>query len=141
MTKHDLQRRIFLRGALTAGCVLTVPALFVGCDRKEPPPTPETSGGESTQQPATPTQPGMNGGESPQQPATPNQPDGGMKQEGGTSQPSGKVSQEQVQYQDQPKGDQRCDNCQHFVAENNTCGVVEGQISPQGWCAIWVKLA
>ncbi|MBU0656986.1 MAG: high-potential iron-sulfur protein [Gammaproteobacteria bacterium] len=83
----------------------------------------------------------MNGGESTQQPATPPQPDADTMKNGDTPQPSGKVSQEQAQYQDQPKGDQRCDNCQHFVAENNTCGVVEGQISPQGWCSLWVKLA
>jgi len=29
----------------------------------------------------------------------------------------------------------------HFNAESNTCNVVDGQISPNGWCTLWVKKA
>ena len=50
----------------------------------------------------------------------------------------GKVSKAQVQYQDQPKGEQKCGNCMHFIAPNS-CMVVDGSISPEGWCKLWVK--
>jgi hypothetical protein len=42
-----------------------------------------------------------------------------------------------VQYQTQPKGEQKCAGCQHFIAESNACKLVEGQISPDGWCILW----
>ena len=50
---------------------------------------------------------------------------------------SAKMSQAQVQYQGQPKGDQKCATCTNFIAESNTCKVVEGQVSPEGWCIAW----
>lgn len=52
---------------------------------------------------------------------------------------SAKVPQASVQYQDKPKGEQRCDNCAHWEAPN-ACKVVEGKIAPEGWCSIWVKM-
>ncbi len=52
---------------------------------------------------------------------------------------SRKPSQAQAQYQGQPKGDQKCGNCLNFVAGSNTCKVVEGQVSPNGWCMFWAK--
>ena len=48
-----------------------------------------------------------------------------------------KMSKAQANYQDAPQGDQRCGNCAHFNAEENTCAVVEGDISPQAWCSLW----
>jgi hypothetical protein len=51
-----------------------------------------------------------------------------------------KVPQASVKYQDKPNGDQRCDTCLQFVPPNS-CKVVDGTISPNGWCAIWVKKA
>jgi hypothetical protein len=51
---------------------------------------------------------------------------------------SGKVSKVQAKYQDTPKGNQSCAECLQFVAADNTCKVVEGKISPQGWCQLWV---
>ena len=50
---------------------------------------------------------------------------------------SGKVSKAQAKYQDKPKGNQNCAQCMHFVAADNSCKVVEGKISPQGWCQLW----
>lgn len=50
-----------------------------------------------------------------------------------------KMSQENVQYQAQPKGEQKCSGCLHFIAESNTCMLVDGQISPEGWCSLWAK--
>lgn len=52
-----------------------------------------------------------------------------------------KVSQASVHYQAQPKGDQQCSKCVHFIAELNACKLVEGQISPTGWCTLWTKKA
>ena len=54
---------------------------------------------------------------------------------------SGKISKAQAKYQDQPKGDQQCSNCTHFIAESSTCKVVEGKVSPNGWSMLWAKKA
>jgi len=106
MKAHVLQRRTILRGALAAGCTLTL----WGCKAKQE----ESSTG--TPASATPTS------KTPPGPAQ-----------------SAKVSQAQAQYKGQPKGDQKCGNCVNFIAGSNTCKVVEGQVSPNGWCMFWVK--
>jgi len=36
-------------------------------------------------------------------------------------------------YQDNPKGQQRCDICLNFE-DPDQCRLVEGPISPKGWC-------
>lgn len=51
-----------------------------------------------------------------------------------------KMAQKAVAYQDTPKDDQRCDNCSLFQAPN-ACTLVDGDISPSGWCKFWVKKA
>jgi hypothetical protein len=48
------------------------------------------------------------------------------------------VSQKIVAYQDTPHGTQECDNCAQFVAPSS-CKVVEGTVSPKGWCKVYVK--
>jgi hypothetical protein len=50
-----------------------------------------------------------------------------------------KLSQEQAEYRDTPQNGEKCSNCQHFIAESNTCAVVEGEVSPDGWCKLWVE--
>ena len=45
-----------------------------------------------------------------------------------------KIAQNLVQYQNEPKGTQECDQCMHFVPPD-ACKVVAGKISPTGWCA------
>lgn len=50
-----------------------------------------------------------------------------------------KASPASVKYQTHPKGEQKCGNCGNFIAESNTCKVVEGKVSPEGWCVMWVK--
>jgi hypothetical protein len=40
-----------------------------------------------------------------------------------------------VQYEDKPKGEQRCDRCVQFLPPDS-CTLLAGQISPQGWCAL-----
>jgi hypothetical protein len=51
-----------------------------------------------------------------------------------------KVSKESVKYQDKPNGDKQCSNCLNFLPNNN-CKVVEGTVSPQGYCIAWAKKA
>lgn len=49
----------------------------------------------------------------------------------------GKAAKEAVNYQDSPKGDQKCDGCRFFTPPDS-CQVVEGKISPNGWCSLFV---
>ena len=49
-----------------------------------------------------------------------------------------KASKEAMKYQDTPKGDQKCSNCLQFVAPDG-CKVVDGKISPNGYCIAWAK--
>jgi len=105
-------RRVVLQGALALGCSLFLPIAFSGCDSRKG----ESSTGTAPASPATGTEPAA--------PATP-----------------GKMTQASVQYQAQPKGEQRCDGCMHFIAGSNTCKLVDGQISPEGWCSLWAKKA
>lgn len=43
-----------------------------------------------------------------------------------------------VGYQDKPHFKQRCDNCAQFLPPSS-CKVVEGKISPTGWCKVYVR--
>jgi len=104
-------RRVVLRGALVVGCGLWVPITLSGCDsRKEASPTSSA--------PAASPPTGSGSGAAPA---------------------SAKATQASVQYQAQPKGDQKCADCRHFIAESNACAVVDGQISPEGWCSLWSR--
>ena len=49
-----------------------------------------------------------------------------------------KMAQTAVRYQDSPKDGKQCDGCKPFVAPN-ACKTVDGAVSPQGWCAPWIK--
>jgi hypothetical protein len=122
-----LTRRTLLRGVLTAGCGLLVPAALMGCDsRKEA--TDNEAGNEGT--------PMADPGTSALPEATPGGSPGGDQ---AAPAPAAKVSQASVQYQMQPKGDQKCGNCKYFIAESNACQLVEGEISPEAWCVLWAK--
>lgn len=121
-TKADIPpRRLVLRGALAVGCGFLVPSVLTGCDSKKG----ETPAGTA---PA----------DAPEGAAPASPPDAG---ESAAPAAGGKVSQASVQYQTQPKDGQQCSGCLHFIAESNTCKLVEGQISPDGWCILWVKKA
>lgn len=106
-------RRVVLRGALAVGCGLLLPIALFGCDSKK--------GANSTDA----------------APASPPAPNADSAGPAATS----KVSQASVQYQAQPKGEQKCSGCINFIAESNTCTLVDGQISPEGWCSLWAKQA
>ena len=51
-----------------------------------------------------------------------------------------KMAQSSVKYQATPKDGKQCDGCNLFVAPN-ACKSVAGDISPKGWCSLWVKKA
>ena len=48
------------------------------------------------------------------------------------------ASQEAMMYQNKPNGDKRCSNCLHFVP-SSSCAIVEGTVSPNGYCLAWAK--
>ncbi|HVB17550.1 MAG TPA: hypothetical protein VNF04_13520 [Stellaceae bacterium] len=49
-----------------------------------------------------------------------------------------KVKQNLVAYQDSPKDGHDCKGCKLFEPPN-ACKSVEGTISPNGWCKLWIK--
>ena len=49
-----------------------------------------------------------------------------------------KASKEAMQYQDKPNADKQCSNCQSFLP-SNSCAIVEGPVSPSGYCLAWSK--
>ena len=113
MKQENSSRRLVLRGVLAAGCGLWVPYVLSGCDSKKGA-SPTTGTPDATPAPGS-------------QPAAPAM--------------SIKATQESVKYQGQPSGDQKCGTCVNFLAESSTCKVVDGQISPEGWCTLWVMKA
>ncbi|MGV8898883.1 MAG: hypothetical protein ACOH2B_06555 [Burkholderiaceae bacterium] len=114
MRKEEIPpRRVVLRGALAVGCSLWLPIALSGCDSKK---SANSSSSAPASNPAASTDSAA--------PAAPN-----------------KMSQASVQYQTQPKGEQKCSGCLNFIAESNTCKLVDGQISPEGWCSLWTKKA
>lgn len=53
-----------------------------------------------------------------------------------------KGSKSQFKYQDKPNGNQKCGDCSLFVpaasaSDAGTCKVVDGDISPNGWCTAY----
>lgn len=53
-----------------------------------------------------------------------------------------KASKQAMQYRDSPNGKEKCSNCLQFIPgetpeANGTCKVVEGNISPNGWCTAY----
>jgi uncharacterized protein YjbJ (UPF0337 family) len=113
-TKEEISpRRLVLRGALVLGCSPWVPIALVGCDSKKDANSSRTA------------------------------PAGAPATSADSAAPAAtsKVSPASVQYQAQPKGEQKCGGCLNFIAESNTCKLVAGQVSPEGWCSLWAKKA
>jgi hypothetical protein len=44
-----------------------------------------------------------------------------------------KIKQTDAKYQDHPNGAQKCDGCVQFLPPSS-CKIVDGTISPNGWC-------
>ena len=53
-----------------------------------------------------------------------------------TARAQDKLAPEMVMYQTQPKEGHQCSQCLHFQAPN-ACAIVNGEIKPEGWCAVW----
>ncbi len=51
---------------------------------------------------------------------------------------SSKMTQAAAAYQTSPKSGQRCDSCAFFKAPSS-CQLVDGTISPVGWCKFYAK--
>jgi hypothetical protein len=51
-----------------------------------------------------------------------------------------KLTKAAARYQDQPKGNESCGSCPYFVIPNS-CVLVEGDISPNGWCPIFTTFS
>jgi hypothetical protein len=51
-----------------------------------------------------------------------------------------KLTQAAARYQDHPKGNESCGSCPYFVLPKN-CVLVEGDISPAGWCPIYTTFS
>ena len=49
-----------------------------------------------------------------------------------------KASKAAMKYQDHPDGDKKCSECMQFMPPDG-CKVVEGTISPNGYCIAFVK--
>ena len=49
-----------------------------------------------------------------------------------------KMAQAVAGYQASPKGSQQCDNCTLFEPPN-ACRLIDGTISPTGWCRFYAK--
>lgn len=78
----------------------------------------------------------------------------------GVAQTSGKISQEAAKYQDAPQNGQMCGMCKFYIPPGGeagsgmmggamgpgmmtapgTCQVVEGSISPRGWCVLYAPI-
>ena len=57
-----------------------------------------------------------------------------------------KMAQKAAMYQPKPHGAQACQNCSRFTpgktpAADGTCMIVDGNVSPHGWCAMYVPKA
>jgi hypothetical protein len=57
-----------------------------------------------------------------------------------------KVAKAAMKYQETPNGSKACANCMQFIPgsdpkANGTCKVVEGSISPHGYCIAWAAKA
>jgi hypothetical protein len=51
-----------------------------------------------------------------------------------------KLTQAAARYQDHPKGNDSCGTCPYFLFPKS-CAVVEGEISPSGWCPIFTTFS
>jgi High potential iron-sulfur protein len=51
-----------------------------------------------------------------------------------------KVSKKVAKYQEQPNKGQQCSECR-FFRPPKSCQLVEGDISPNGWCSFFAKKA
>jgi hypothetical protein len=51
-----------------------------------------------------------------------------------------KLTPAAARYQDHPSGSESCATCPYFILPKS-CAVVEGEISPAGWCPIYTTFS
>lgn len=112
MQDHDPKRRTILLGTFAAGAAL----VLAGCQREQ---EGKVSGGTNPEAESAADKARME------------------QERARNEEPPPKMSKEGAQYQETPQGDQKCANCANFIADSKTCKVVEGEVSPQGWCIMW----
>jgi High potential iron-sulfur protein len=61
-----------------------------------------------------------------------------------TTSAEAKGSKAQFKYQSTPNSGHKCSQCTFYVpasssTANGTCKIVDGSISPNGWCTAWAK--
>jgi len=54
----------------------------------------------------------------------------------GTAGAANKLAQKTVNYQDKPRGKAQCNNCSQWQSPA-ACKLVDGSISPSGWCSVY----
>lgn len=54
----------------------------------------------------------------------------------GAAAAANKLAQRTVNYQDKPRGRAQCDNCAQWQPPA-ACKLVDGAISPAGWCSVY----
>ena len=119
-------RRCFLRGLLAFGYGAFLPSLL-GCTSRQEAVQTNSASEEAPVTPAQEASPAI---------TVPHDPE--------IDTPShdvpklNKSDKYKVSYQDEPKNGRMCAKCIHFHAETNTCDLVEGTISPLGWCKLWM---
>lgn len=123
MSCYNQDRRRVLHCATAVGFTLVVPSIS-GCNSRDSGSLPREQR-ESGQQ----SIPGGSVGAATQPGAT----------QGPEEQAVAKITKSQAKYQDSPNNDQSCANCVHFIAGSNTCRLVDGPISSDGWCSLWSK--
>jgi len=114
-------RRNVLRGGLAVACSLLIPTALLGCKAKTNEPESSDASNQAAAREAS------------------NESANAVSNESSAPPTAGKVTQDSVQYQVQPKGDQKCSECRNYIAESSTCKLVDGSVSPDGWCTLWSK--
>ena len=136
MDNHNRTRRLFLRNVLISSCAVGATGLLAACGRNE---------SDTAARSQTMANDQMNPDSASEEKNTGNRnadaPESSSAGYAPASDSSVKVSKETANYQDQPKGNDSCANCLHFMADSRSCALVEGDISPDGWCTFWVSNA
>lgn len=120
MIKAEMtSRRNVLRGGLAVACGLLIPTALLGCKAKTNEPETSDAANQAAAREAS------------------NESANAVSNQSTAPATAGKVTQDSVQYQMQPNGDQKCSGCMHYIAESSTCNMVDGSISPDAWCSLW----
>jgi len=130
-----LTRRIVLGKTLAAGLVLVLPGV-AGCRQPGNPSPPIDPAAPPSSDPAIPPNEGnsSSGLETGTGSYVDKSADARVNSVDDQPAPQPpKISQLDAKYQNQPNGKERCGNCAQFLADTETCKVVEGKVQTYGW--------